>query len=224
MRPARQQLGLLLRQAGAHREVGLGQKQSLAVVAGGVGHDAYQDEMAVRARQSRSSADANVRRKPGRVIGRAADPNTKARELHAIMAAWYQIGRARQDRPRPTGGPEPTAPRRAVRAGRRNPAARCGVDADRRRTACADRKLTADAAVLRLPAAWRDSWSFCVPGGKGAHALIINDPQPVASADDIWAIDVAACDHRHLRSAAGGGLLRCPPDPAADPGCAAHRR
>src|SRR5262249_16233986 len=37
--PAGEDLGLLLRQPGAHREIGLGQKKSLAVVAGCVGHD-----------------------------------------------------------------------------------------------------------------------------------------------------------------------------------------
>ena len=40
LRPAREELRLLLRQAGAHREVGLGQEQSLAVVAG-VGHGGF---------------------------------------------------------------------------------------------------------------------------------------------------------------------------------------
>ena len=36
--PARQDLGLLLRQPGAHGKIGLGQKQSLAVIADGIGH------------------------------------------------------------------------------------------------------------------------------------------------------------------------------------------
>src|SRR6185503_2152230 len=66
--PAREDLGFLLRQPGTHGKIGLGQEQSLAVVAFGVGHDGGISEngMAIKALQSRSSAAPEVTRKPGR--------------------------------------------------------------------------------------------------------------------------------------------------------------
>src|SRR5262249_3142723 len=77
---------LLLRQPGAHREIGFGQKQSLAVVAGCVGHDGGISGfwVAIKAkipvvRQPKGQAEA------GPIIRRANDPPTERYGTNATL-------------------------------------------------------------------------------------------------------------------------------------------
>ena len=63
-------------------------EQSLAVVAGGIGHGGLlRNSMARAARQTRSRRPV-VSREPGRIIRRAADPTTRAYEAQAITGSW----------------------------------------------------------------------------------------------------------------------------------------